>query len=103
MTNPLLNRSAVAVAARRAEDGVRRVHQALASQIAHAFATFAERLRQRRDWIATRDEIGTLDAATLRDLGMRRSEAGSLAAEAHGIAHATRQRVLGSRVDTRPM
>jgi uncharacterized protein YjiS (DUF1127 family) len=99
----LLNPSSFAMAAQGAEENVRRVHQALASQIENAFATFAKRLRQRREWIATRDEIATLDAATLRDLGLRRSEADSVAAEAHGIAEATRRRVLESRVDPRPV
>jgi uncharacterized protein YjiS (DUF1127 family) len=99
----LLNSSSVATAAQGADDGVRRVHQSLTSQIEHAFATFAERLRQRREWIASRDEIDALDAATLRDLGLHRSEAGSLAAEAFGIAQATRQRVLASRVDIRAL
>lgn len=82
-------------------NGLRRAHQALVSQIVRAFATRAQRLRQRRDWIATRDAIGALDAATLRDLGLHRSEIDSVAAEAHGIAQATRQRVLEARADTR--
>lgn len=98
----LPNPASLATAAQGAEEGVRRVHQALASQIGHAFATFAERLRQRREWIAARDEIATLDAATLRDIGLHRSEADSVAAELHGLASATRRRMLESRVDPRP-
>jgi uncharacterized protein YjiS (DUF1127 family) len=73
----------------------------LLDQIEHAVKSFAERLRQRREAIATREQIAALDAATLRDLGMHRSEAGSIAAEAHGLALATRQRILDARQDSR--
>jgi uncharacterized protein YjiS (DUF1127 family) len=90
-------------------DTIAATHQAavhaqrqLADQIERALRSFAERLRQRREWIRTRDEIATLDAATLRDIGLHRSEADSVAAELHGLAGATRRRVLESRVDPRP-
>lgn len=98
---PIPQPSASAAHAAPDHRGVRRVHQSLVSPLVRAFASLAERRRRRRDWIATRDEIGALDAATLRDLGLHRSEAASVAAEAHGIARATRLRVLDARADTR--
>ena len=74
----------------------------LAGAIGRALRQAAQRLRQWRAAVRARDEIATLDAATLRDIGLYRSEAGSVAAELYGLAGATRWRVLESRVDTRP-
>jgi len=50
-----------------------------------------------RDWRqirATRLALMNLDAATLRDIGIVRTEIDSLAAEAHGGVAATRARLL---------
>jgi hypothetical protein len=44
---------------------------------------------------AARREFNLLDDATLRDLGMRRSEYDSYWAESHGMADHTRKRVPG--------
>jgi len=44
---------------------------------------------------AARREFEALDDATLRDLGMRRSEYDSYWAETHGLAEHTRKRVSG--------
>ncbi len=46
-------------------------------------------------YAAARREFNSLDDATLRDLGMRRSEYDSYWAETHGMAEHTRKRVPG--------
>lgn len=46
-------------------------------------------------YAAARREFHSLDDATLRDLGMRRSEYDSYWAESHGLAERTRKRVPG--------
>jgi len=46
-------------------------------------------------YAAARREFHSLDDATLRDLGMRRSEYDSYWAESHGLAEHTRKRVPG--------
>jgi uncharacterized protein YjiS (DUF1127 family) len=49
-----------------------------------------ERRRVRR----AQRELPALDEHTLRDIGVARSEFGSFWAESHGVAEATRRRVL---------
>lgn len=44
-------------------------------------------------YAAARREFNAIDDATLRDLGMRRSEHASYWAETHGLAERTRKRV----------
>jgi uncharacterized protein YjiS (DUF1127 family) len=51
------------------------------------------RIAQRRRERAVRVALGTLDTRTLRDLGLDRSEIGSVAAESAGRAEATRCRL----------
>jgi hypothetical protein len=46
-------------------------------------------------YAAARREFNSLDDATLRDLGMRRSEYDSYWAESHGMADQTRKRLPG--------
>lgn len=50
--------------------------------------------RQRRQIRATRLALMNLDAATLRDIGIVRTEIDSQAVEAHGAVAATRARLL---------
>jgi uncharacterized protein YjiS (DUF1127 family) len=57
----------------------------------HAASTAWCHWRQIR---ATRLALANLDAATLRDIGIARSEIHSLAAEVHGGVEATRSRLL---------
>lgn len=56
--------------------------------VAHAVADLARRRHER-------EELQLLDAWTLRDLGLDRSELGSCHAEATGAAHCTRRRIAG--------
>jgi uncharacterized protein YjiS (DUF1127 family) len=73
----------------------------LADHVGRMLRQAAQRLRRWRAAASTRDELAALDAATLRDIGMHRSEAASVAAEVHGLAEAVRQRVLDARLDPR--
>jgi uncharacterized protein YjiS (DUF1127 family) len=50
-------------------------------------------------YAAARREFNSLDDATLRDLGMRRSEWDSYWAETHGMAEHTRKRVPGHIIE----
>ena len=72
---------------------LRRDAQLLAARLRR----FAERWRQRRAWLHTRRTIEQLDDATLRDIGVTRAEAPSIAAEAVGLVDASRVRVPHSR------
>ena len=54
----------------------------------------AQRLRRRRQASAFHDELRGLDDHMLRDLGMDRSEIGSVAFEMAGLTDATRLRAL---------
>ena len=75
-------------AAPAAEAGstVRRAAATLRARLARAIAALRRRAQEAR----TREALSRLDDATLRDLGLHRSEIGSLAAEAHGRAEAAR-------------
>ena len=50
------------------------------------------RRRQHRVRVARARQLAALDAVTLRDIGLHRSEAGSVAAELDGSAEPTRRR-----------
>lgn len=63
--------------------------QAIRNILRGAIRDFAA---QRR-FAAARDEFARLDASTVRDLGMSRSEFKSHWAESHGLAERTRVRV----------
>jgi uncharacterized protein YjiS (DUF1127 family) len=73
-----------------------------AEAVVAAFRNLARRLREQRDVARTRRALASLDAATLRDLGIHRSETGSVAAEVHAMAQASRRVALALRQDTRP-
>jgi uncharacterized protein YjiS (DUF1127 family) len=73
----------------------------LSDHVAALVRATVEAWRERRRLAATRTELEQLDAATLRDLGMHRSEVGSVAAELHGFAVASRRQSLASRLDLR--
>jgi uncharacterized protein YjiS (DUF1127 family) len=60
------------------------------------FAAVLNRLRRQRQ---QRTELRLLDPMALRDLGIDRSELGSIAAEASGAASCTRQRVCVASPD----
>ena len=51
------------------------------------------RLADRWHYAAARREFAGLDASTVRDLGVSRSEFDSYWAESHGLAERTRERV----------
>lgn len=70
--------------------GVRRAAKALQS----ALRSIAHELAGAWRYAAARREFEGLDAGTLRDLGMTRSEFDSYWAETHGQADQTRQRVI---------
>lgn len=83
------------------------INQAAAAQPAAAAASpsFAVRLRAARRallqelggiwrYAAARREFDRLDAQTLRDIGMSRTEFDSYWAESHGLAEPTRVRVI---------
>ena len=53
----------------------------------------AERHARRRAAHRTEQELGWFDDRTLRDLGLGRSEIGSIASESAGDVEATRQRI----------
>ncbi len=63
------------------------------SAAARGVQRLAARWRRWRAFARTRREIERLDDAALRDLGIARAEATSLAAELHGLAAATRSAV----------
>lgn len=93
---------ASSVAARAAASSAqRRFAATLADTVANAVRTVADVLRRRRELARTLRDVERLDAATLRDLGLHRSEAGSVAAELHGFAEASRRLSIASRVDAR--
>ena len=56
----------------------------------------ARRWELQRDYARARFEFQRVDAATLRDVGMTRSEFGSFWAESRGLTEPTRVRVLRS-------
>lgn len=64
-----------------------------ASDIADALRRQAERRARRLLAKHTGEALGWVDDRTLRDIGMTRSEIGSLASEVAGEVEATRQRV----------
>lgn len=79
----------------------RAAQRRLADHVAAIVRSALEAWRERRRIAATRLVLEQLDAATLRDLGLDRSEAASVAAELHGVAVASRRLSLASRVDVR--
>ena len=79
----------------------RAAQRRLAGHVAAIVRAALEAWRERRHAAATRRDLDQLDDATLRDLGLHRSEAASLAAELHGIVVASRQLSMASRFDAR--
>lgn len=63
------------------------------SAAARGVQRLAVRWQRWRAWMRTRREIERLDDAALRDLGIARAEAASLAAELHGLTAITRRAV----------
>jgi uncharacterized protein YjiS (DUF1127 family) len=62
--------------------------------LARAALRCLRRYQRRREARAIRGALSDLDDHTLRDLGFHRSEIGSVAAEATGLAERTRMRTL---------
>ena len=62
--------------------------------IAAFLREFAARIRRRREASVFRDELRGLDDHALHDLGIDRSEIGSVASEMAGLADPTRLRAL---------
>jgi uncharacterized protein YjiS (DUF1127 family) len=65
------------------------------SRISKPLRSMLHELADSWRYAAARREFNLLDDATLRDLGMRRSEYDSYWAESHGMADHTRKRVPG--------
>jgi uncharacterized protein YjiS (DUF1127 family) len=68
----------------------RRRGQALIEHLRH----ITEAIVRRWQRAGTESALNELDARTLRDIGLDRSEISSLAAEAHGVVPATRIRAI---------
>jgi uncharacterized protein YjiS (DUF1127 family) len=64
-------------------------------RIAAAFQDWRDRQRER----AIRTSLARLDAPTLRDLGVHRSELSSIDAEWQGRVELTRRRIVGRNVE----
>lgn len=60
----------------------------------HGLRRFLVAVRRWRERVATDAALSRLDARTLQDIGLDRSEASSMAAEWHGSAPATRVRAI---------
>jgi uncharacterized protein YjiS (DUF1127 family) len=71
------------------------VMQALLAALRRRLRAALANWRARRQIRATRLALMDLDAATLRDIGIVRTEIDSLAAETHGGVAVTRARLLG--------
>jgi uncharacterized protein YjiS (DUF1127 family) len=67
--------------------------QSVKNALARALAAYRRRRNERATYVA----LSNLDAWTLRDLGLHRSELLSVAAEVSGEAHATRARLMTRR------
>jgi uncharacterized protein YjiS (DUF1127 family) len=79
-------------AAARSDQPARQLRQVAApSRLRSVFAHMRRRWRE----AATRRALSELDEGTLRDIGMTRSEIGSVAAEAHHAVLPTRVRLVG--------
>jgi len=70
----------------------------LFSAALRALRTALEHFRSRRRLAQMHATLAALDEATLRDIGLGRSEAGSYWAESEGQIEATRVRVISQRV-----
>ncbi|HUG21853.1 hypothetical protein [Piscinibacter sp.] len=75
---------------------LRAATQPVLRRIAVQCRRIAERIERAARRAAARRDFHHLDAATLRDLGMSRSEHDSYRAEAEGLVEQTRLRVLQS-------
>ncbi|MCZ8258453.1 MAG: hypothetical protein O9327_22620 [Polaromonas sp.] len=65
----------------------------LLARMADALGKWAKEAAERRQFAMASDAFARLDASTVRDLGMSRSEFGSYWAETHGLAERMRVRV----------
>jgi uncharacterized protein YjiS (DUF1127 family) len=84
----------VGAGAAAARASLREILHAIGAALGECVRGALARRRARRDLRRTVAVLRELDPRTLRDIGVTESEAGSIAAELHGLAERTRARVL---------
>lgn len=99
--HPTLDGHALALEHPQAPQRARHHAQSLASRLIadlwRALVAAGERVARARRLSHMQATLAQLDDATLRDIGLRRSEAQSVWAEAEGLAPLTRQNVVARR------